>query len=128
DELEGVRRSRRTLSVAMLDLDHFKRVNDMGGHGGGDVALRAIADTLRATVRRTDLVARYGGEEFAIVLPESGSDDTAARLEQLRARLGALRITVTPTAPPLTVTVSAGVATFPADGEAAPDLIQVADA
>src|SRR6185436_17140001 len=107
--------------------DHFKRVNDAWGHGVGDTALRAVARTLRATTRSTDLVARYGGEEFAIVLVESGAADALERLEQLRQRLRTIQILASAKAPPVTVTVSAGVATFPGDGDTAIDLLRIAD-
>ena len=127
DELERARRSRRPLCVAMLDLDHFKRVNDTWGHGVGDVALRNVARALRATVRRTDLVARYGGEEFAIVLPDADPAEGATRLESIRAHVRAFRITVAESEPPLTVSVSVGVASFPGDGETVGDLVRVAD-
>jgi diguanylate cyclase (GGDEF)-like protein len=127
EEIERARRARRALSVAMLDLDHFKRVNDAWGHGVGDAALRAVARTLKATVRSTDLVARYGGEEFAIVLTESGATEAATRVEEVRARVRASPIFVAPKAAPLTMTASAGVATFPDDGTTASDLVRVAD-
>ena len=61
----------------MMDVDHFKMVNDDYGHAAGDQALRAIADTLRANTRVFDSLARYGGEEFVVVMPGTGSDDAA---------------------------------------------------
>ena len=82
-EIARSRRSGLPLTVLMIDLDEFKKLNDKYGHLQGDVALRATADQLRKTVRRTDTVCRYGGEEFMIVLPETTPEDAsvlAARL------------------------------------------------
>jgi diguanylate cyclase (GGDEF)-like protein len=76
-EIERARRYRHPLTLAYLDLDNFKRLNDESGHAAGDSALRAIAHTTRASLRATDFVARLGGDEFALVLPET--DQSAAR-------------------------------------------------
>jgi two-component system cell cycle response regulator len=72
------------VSVLMLDVDHFKQVNDSFGHAAGDRALRAIAQTLRANTRASDSLARYGGEEFVVVIPGSSRDEAAAVAERLR--------------------------------------------
>ncbi|MDQ6695570.1 MAG: diguanylate cyclase [Chloroflexota bacterium] len=71
DEIERARRYERPLSLVMIDIDHFKRVNDTYGHQVGDEVLRWLADLLKATLRSTDRVARYGGEEFTVILPET---------------------------------------------------------
>jgi two-component system cell cycle response regulator len=75
----------RQLSVLMIDVDHFKTVNDDYGHALGDRALRLIADTLRANTRVFDSIARYGGEEFVVAMPASSCEDAAAAAERLRA-------------------------------------------
>jgi two-component system, cell cycle response regulator len=75
----------RELSVLMIDVDHFKSVNDEHGHAIGDKALRAIADVLRSNTRVFDSLARYGGEEFAVVMPGTGLDDAALAAERLRS-------------------------------------------
>ena len=77
-------RYNRRLSVAFIDIDHFKTVNDTHGHEAGDLVLRGVADILRTNTRQTDLVGRYGGEEFVIVLPETSPEDAAAIAEKLR--------------------------------------------
>ena len=68
-------RDRRPLAVLLIDIDHFKRLNDTAGHQAGDEALRRIGKLLRDEVRRTDIVARYGGEEFCLLLPDCGSEN-----------------------------------------------------
>src|SRR5580692_6795629 len=79
----------RELAVLMVDVDHFKSVNDDYGHAAGDKALRAIADALRANTRAFDSLARYGGEEFVVVMPGTSIDDAAQAAERLRAAVAA---------------------------------------
>lgn len=125
---EGERAGRlgRPVAVAMLDLDHFKDFNDAFGHGSGDDLLRALSLQLRDFFRATDVVARYGGEEFAVVIPDSGAPEAAARLEQLRRNVSELAIAV-PNGPPAGVTVSIGVAAWPSDGESVVEVLAAAD-
>jgi len=77
----------RDLALLMIDVDHFKAVNDEYGHAVGDRALRAVADVLRSNTRVFDSVARYGGEEFVVVMPGIGLNDAAAAAERLRAAI-----------------------------------------
>ncbi len=84
---QEVARARRTglpLTVAMLDLDYFKRFNDRRGHGAGDVLLRSAAQAWRKQLRPSDLLARYGGEEFTLVLPTCDAEQAEALIERLR--------------------------------------------
>ena len=83
-ELERVTRYNRPLSIAFIDIDHFKAVNDTFGHEMGDVVLRGVADVFRENVRSVDLIGRYGGEEFVLVLPETPVDEAAEVAEKLR--------------------------------------------
>ena len=94
------------LSVIMLDIDHFKSVNDAHGHAVGDDVLRTVARILRDNTRDHDEVARYGGEEFAILLPMTGADAASAIGERLRESIAGHPWPLTP------VTASLGVATF----------------
>jgi diguanylate cyclase (GGDEF)-like protein len=87
-EIDRAARYGHQLSVAMVDLDHFKRLNDSHGHAAGDAMLRQIADILRANLRTVDIVGRYGGEEFLIVLPETDVDAAASLAEKLRRLVG----------------------------------------
>jgi len=122
-ELERARRYGRTFSVAYLDLDNFKAVNDRFGHSAGDALLRTVAELMQDVLRRTDTVARLGGDEFAIQLPETDMDAAAAAVANLRARIAAAM-----QARDWPVTVSVGVLTcreLPPDVDA---LIAQADA
>jgi two-component system cell cycle response regulator len=93
DFLTGeVRRSRRYVrhfAVALVDLDHFKGINDSYGHAAGDQALRKVAETIQRGVRRSDLVARYGGEEMVLVMPETSLNSARKRLEAIREAVAA---------------------------------------
>lgn len=80
------------LSVALLDLDHFKQINDQHGHATGDAVLRAVADTLAGQLRTTDLLGRYGGEEFAVILPRADVLEAAVIVERLRAAVAGLSL------------------------------------
>jgi len=82
------------LAVAMLDIDHFKHINDSHGHEAGDQALRAVAAVLHASTRPRDISARFGGEEFCLLLNGLDEDACAAYLEQLRATIAALEVTL----------------------------------
>ncbi len=84
EEAARAQRSARPLSMAMIDVDHFKPFNDAHGHEAGDVALRSVAAALRQSVRESDIVARYGGEEFVIILPETEPGDALERVEEIR--------------------------------------------
>jgi diguanylate cyclase (GGDEF)-like protein len=85
DELQRASRSKRPISLAYIDLDGFKQVNDSLGHKVGDALLRTTAQTFQARVRRTDLVARLGGDEFAILLPNTGLTGAKTIIQRLQA-------------------------------------------
>ena len=98
------------LSLAMLDLDHFKRINDGYGHLAGDKVLKIIANVLRKRLRPTDFIARFGGEEFVLLMPDSSLKDALAAGEVLRAAIEACPFHFK--GEPVTITVSMGVAQF----------------
>nr|WP_294523100.1 PleD family two-component system response regulator [uncultured Rhodopila sp.] len=117
----------RHLAILMVDVDHFKAVNDAFGHAAGDRALRLIADSLRLNTRVFDSVARYGGEEFVVVMPGTGPEEAIAAAERLRAAVEAIDFSPVPgTRSPLTVSV--GVAFTPAETGLPDILLNAADA
>ena len=95
----------------MLDVDHFKSINDTLGHQGGDAVLRQVAAMIRQATRAEDLVARFGGEEFAIAIPIKSEDQAHDRAEAIRAALSARRMTFGKAK--VRVTASLGVAFAP---------------
>ena len=113
EELHRSRRYNNVVSLAMLDIDHFKNVNDTYGHQVGDFVLKEVARIVKSEIRVIDLPARYGGEEFVIILPETGVDGSFTFAERLRKHI---EDTVFKTGEnDLTVNVSLGCATFPSD-------------
>ncbi|MFV9503458.1 MAG: diguanylate cyclase [Oscillochloridaceae bacterium umkhey_bin13] len=112
-ELERARRLGSTLAVILLDIDHFKLVNDEHGHQAGDRALEAVADLLRASLRTADISARYGGEELVVLLPDTSPEAALAVAERLRR--GMHLLTLQSERGPIHLTASFGVATCEAD-------------
>ncbi|MGQ0704281.1 MAG: GGDEF domain-containing protein [Gemmatimonadales bacterium] len=126
-----IRRSKRygdAFAAAMLDLDRFKHFNDTYGHAAGDEALRTVAEVVRSSVRGSDLVARYGGEEFVLIMPRTGLAQASRRLEQIRGAVAQEAIQLPKRAEKVSVTISAGVASWPEEGDNPEDLIYIADA
>lgn len=123
--LSTARRYGRGFAVMYLDLDHFKLVNDTGGHGLGDEVLRIVAERLRAALRESDTVARFGGDEFVVLQPVVDGPSDAADMA---------RKIVTAMADPIVldgverhVTMSVGIALFPQDAQSIEDLMNAAD-
>jgi diguanylate cyclase (GGDEF)-like protein len=126
-ELRRSIRKGSSLGVMMIDVDHFKRFNDMFGHEAGDSVLRTLADLFRTQLRGEDVACRYGGEEFTMILPEASMEATRKRAEQLREAAKNV-------APEFGgklldgVTLSIGVSSFPEDGNEGEVLLRAADA
>ncbi|HEX8559294.1 MAG TPA: sensor domain-containing diguanylate cyclase [Pyrinomonadaceae bacterium] len=121
-DLHLATRMRQPVSLILLDIDHFKRVNDTHGHDAGDAALRILANALREEVRGVDTAARYGGEEFAIILPQAGAEGAQAVAERLRSRIERTEVPGVGC-----ITASLGVATFPGDASSRELLVTSAD-
>jgi two-component system, cell cycle response regulator len=111
------------LCLLMLDLDHFKQVNDTYGHPAGDLVIRAFADALRTELRAGDIGGRWGGEEFLVILPRTDLEGALAVAERIRSRTAAQPICAA--GQPISVTVSGGCALGP--GESAEAVVQLAD-
>ena len=124
-EVERAHRFGRPLSVLMLDLDHFKQVNDGHGHAFGDAVLREFARRLQSCLREVDVVARYGGEEFAVVLPETGPDGAKAVATRIVSAIRSEAFTSGDQT--RRVTVSAGIASYPNNGRTSADVMRAAD-
>jgi diguanylate cyclase (GGDEF)-like protein len=126
EEVVRAIRTRRALSVVMIDLDDFKLVNDTFGHLYGDRVLVYVAETIRASVRGSDVAARYGGDEFALILPETNAHEAAVVAERILAAFRAHPFTAEGRTP-LPIGTSIGIATHPDDGRTATELIAAAD-
>jgi len=124
-EISRARRYKHPLSAMMLDIDHFKRVNDTYGHLIGDEVIRHVAETSVRTLRNTDFVARYGGEEFVTLLP--GEALPGARIAAERLREAAARPFTTSAGTPLSFTISVGVTCLRPDTADAKTLLAEAD-
>ena len=111
-EKERTARVGNLFCLCLLDIDHFKRINDTYGHQAGDSVLREFAATVQRQIRDSDSFGRYGGEEFLLMLPETSIDEALALAERVRASIAALGF---PELPDLAVTVSIGVAEFRVD-------------
>ena len=122
--VSAARRHGRPLSIAIVDIDHFKAVNDEHGHAAGDAVLAAVAASMRAHIRAEDQLGRLGGEEFLALLPDVDAAAAAAAGEKLRAEVAALAVEHEGTE--LAVTISVGWANW--DGEAPEELLRRADA
>jgi diguanylate cyclase (GGDEF)-like protein len=125
-EFHRANRAGRSLSVAMLDLDHFKHFNDTFGHQVGDVLLKEVAAVIKGRVRAGDLACRYGGEEFSLIVAEVDAEGTSKCVESIREAIKHLSIhnrgqTLGG------ITISAGIATYPTHGNTPEELIRAAD-
>jgi two-component system cell cycle response regulator len=125
-ELSRSRRYERVLSLMLMDIDHFKLINDQHGHLAGDYVLKQLASTVRTKIRREDVFARYGGEEFAIILPEIDLKGAKLFAEKVRQLVSKQLITFDKNHIP--VTVSVGVAILKPEHREVADLVSAADA
>lgn len=121
-EAERARRSDRPFTIALGDLDHFKRLNDGLGHEAGDEALKRVATVLSQSMRRIDTVVRMGGEEFALVLPDTDRHGGYVLAERIRTQLRDAFADE-----PLPITISCGIAAFPQDGGMPDEVLRAAD-
>lgn len=129
-EVNRAARTHSPLAVALLDIDHFKSVNDTYGHLAGDRVLRAVSEELGSLLRTYDLAGRFGGEEFVVLLPQTGEADARHIAERLRTHIGSLSVPVSdaPDAACISVTVSIGLAALGGARREITELLAAADA
>ncbi|MFK5893531.1 MAG: GGDEF domain-containing protein [Pseudomonadota bacterium] len=125
DEMNRATRYQHSLSIFMLDIDHFKKVNDIYGHQVGDNVLRSIASLLKNAIRDSDTVIRYGGEEFIVILPETSITKAKELAERLITKVSEKFVSIDDRL--LNLTVSIGIATYPDNAKSWQDLVEAAD-
>ncbi len=126
NEIRRCSRYKRNMSLIMMDIDNFKKINDTYGHLTGDSILKSLATTLQETIRKIDIPARYGGEEFVVILPETDKKEAAIIAERIRKNISQIEIKVNE-GKTLSPTVSIGIAQFELDGIEPKELINSAD-
>jgi diguanylate cyclase (GGDEF)-like protein len=126
-ELAQAKRQGEAVAIAMLDIDHFKRFNDLNGHLAGDVALASVVDHLQGMLRSGDWLFRYGGEEFLIMMRGISVDEARMRFDRMVESVAGLQLSMDERALPK-VTISVGLALFPRDGTEFAELVSLADA
>jgi diguanylate cyclase (GGDEF)-like protein len=124
EELERARRYDGSLAVVMIDIDHFKRLNDEFGHLLGDEVLRQVSSVFSQHLRKVDVVCRYGGEEFALLLPQTTVEQAQGVADKLRREIATWQFPGVPRS----VTISAGTAAYPLNGSNRDEVVKAADA
>jgi diguanylate cyclase (GGDEF)-like protein len=128
-EIARAVRTRSPVSVALLDIDHFKLVNDTYGHLIGDVVLRAVADAIREHLRSYDVAGRFGGEEFVVLLPQAGEAEALSIADRLRSHIATMAIPIEDNddGDRVRLTVSVGIAALDGTARELTDLLAAAD-
>jgi len=125
EELRRAKRFQRPLSLMMMDIDHFKKVNDTYGHQAGDLVLKTVSEILKNSIYETDFAARYGGEEFVVIFPKTDPEGLKIKSEKIRQKIEEAEITVG--LEKIKVTASFGIAHFPKDSQVAEEVLRYAD-
>lgn len=125
EEIERVARNQQPVSIVLIDIDHFKKVNDTYGHPVGDVVLKGLGKLFTESVRTIDTAARYGGEEFVLILPEADRKGAKELAERIRKNAKRMKFRVDDVE--LRITISIGIATYPEDARGKERLIEAAD-
>ncbi len=126
NEIRRCERYKRNMSLLMMDIDNFKKINDTYGHLMGDTILRRLAAVLQETIRNIDIPARYGGEEFVVILPETSKEDACVIAQRIRKNIAKIKVSINER-DTLSPTVSIGVAQFLTDGKDPRELINASD-
>ncbi len=125
EEIIRAERYHHSLSIFMIDIDHFKKINDRYGHQSGDKVLQKFAAFLQDSMRTSDYIARYGGEEFVVILPETSTDKANELAERIFIKLSELNISLNKK--PVRITISLGIASYPEHGSSYDKLLEMAD-
>ncbi len=123
EEISRGRRYKSIFSIAMLDIDHFKRINDTNGHQAGDIVLRNVSERISGNIRDSDYAGRYGGEEFLIVMPETDKEQANIAAERIRKSLYGSEVENTG----ISLTISGGISSYPDDGNDYREIVSSAD-
>ncbi|MCK5057029.1 MAG: diguanylate cyclase, partial [Candidatus Aminicenantes bacterium] len=126
-EVDRHTRYNRSLTLLMIDIDDFKKINDSYGHLVGDQVLKQIADLLKKSIRSHDLVARYGGEEFAVILPETMEEEAIKVGERIVTTIREYQFNLIEGSPAESLSVTVGLASFPKDAEEVEQLVENSD-
>jgi diguanylate cyclase (GGDEF)-like protein len=126
-EIRRTENYRQALALLMLDIDEFKIINDTHGHYAGDVVIKKMAEIVKKNTRRSDLVGRYGGDEFMLLITSTTEDQAVSFAEHLREKISTTDIAIPGTEVRVRITISGGLAIFPAHGQSTAELFRAAD-
>lgn len=126
-EIRRTENYRQALALLMFDIDEFKKINDTHGHYAGDVVIKKMAEIVRKNTRGYDLVGRFGGDEFMVLITSTTEEQAASFAEHLRDKISTTDIAIPGTVVPVRITISGGLAMFPAHGQSTTELFQAAD-
>jgi diguanylate cyclase (GGDEF)-like protein len=118
---------RQALGLFMFDIDEFKKINDTYGHHAGDVVIRKMAEIVKKNTRGSDLVARFGGDEFIVLITSTTEEQAVSFVDKLREKISETDIAIPGSEVPVRITVSGGLAMFPAHGQSTTELFRAAD-
>ncbi len=127
DERRRTVRYGQPLSLVMIDIDWFKRLNDEFGHETGNVALKNLTTVINSCIRDVDILSRYGGEEFIVILPQTGASEARVIGERIREKVERTEFGRTPRGEPLHMTVSVGISCYPDNGRPESELVETVD-
>jgi diguanylate cyclase (GGDEF)-like protein len=126
-EIRRTENYRQALALFMFDIDEFKKINDTHGHYVGDVVIKKMAEIVKKNTRSSDLVGRYGGDEFMVLITSTTEDQAVSFAEHLREKISTADIAIPGTEVRVRITISGGLAIFPAHGQSTAELFRAAD-
>jgi diguanylate cyclase (GGDEF)-like protein len=127
NEIRRTKNYRQVLALLMFDIDEFKKINDTHGHYAGDVVIKKMAELIQKNTRSSDLVGRYGGDEFMVLITSTTEEQAASFAEHMRKKISTTDIAIPGTEVPVRITISGGIAIFPAHGQSTTELFRAAD-